>query len=81
VRVVNIHPDGHTRVPRYARGKIGTVELDQGVHIFADKNAHGTKEGQRLYSVQFGGDELWGANGNTLDLVRIDLWEPHLEPA
>ena len=79
VRVVNIHRDGHTRAPRYARGKTGTVELDHGVHIFADKNAHGTKEGQHLYSVQFGGDELWGANGNSLDLVRVDLWEPHLE--
>ena len=80
VRVVNIHPDGHTRAPRYARGKTGTVEFDHGVHIFADKNAHGTKEGQRLYSVQFDGDGLWGADGNSLDMVRIDLWEPHLEP-
>ena len=80
VCVVNIHPNSHTRVPRYSRGKIGTVEFDHGVHIFADKNAHGTKEGQHLYSVQFDGDELWGANGNSLDMVRIDLWEPHLEP-
>jgi nitrile hydratase len=80
VHVVNIHPDGHTRAPRYARGKTGTVEFDHGVHIFADKNAHGTKEGQRLYSVQFDGDGLWGADGNSLDMVRIDLWEPHLEP-
>ena len=79
VQVANIHPRGHTRAPRYARGKIGTVEIDHGGHVFADRNAEGVREGQRLYSVRFRGTELWGLDGHTGDSVRIDLWEPHLE--
>ena len=81
VRVININPLGHTRAPRYARGKVGTVALDHGVHIFADRNAEGVKEGQRLYSVEFDGRELWGEAGSARETVRIDLWEPHLEAA
>ena len=81
VRVVNINPMGHTRVPRYARGKEGTVVFDHGIHIFADRNAEGIKEGQHLYSVEFESGELWGDAGSACETVRIDLWEPHLEPA
>ena len=79
VRVANINPLGHTRAPRYARGKTGTIAFDHGGHIFADRNAEGVREGQRLYSVSFAGGELWGGTEKR-DSVRIDLWEPHLEP-
>jgi nitrile hydratase len=41
VRVRNEHPAGHTRAPRYARGHAGTVQRDQGVHVFPDTMAHG----------------------------------------
>lgn len=81
VRVVNIHPTGHTRAPRYTRGKLGRIELGHGVHIFADRNASGSKEGQHLYSVSFEGGELWGPDGGDQETVRVDLWEPHLESA
>lgn len=80
VRVHNINPFGHTRSPRYARGKVGTISLDHGVHVFADRSADGAKEGQRLYNVSFEGAELWG-DSEYHDIVRIDLWEPHLEAA
>ena len=36
VRARNIHPIGHTRLPRYARGKVGTIERDHGVFVFPD---------------------------------------------
>tara|TARA_B100000676_G_scaffold308287_1_gene368755 strand:+ start:4227 stop:4889 length:663 start_codon:yes stop_codon:yes gene_type:complete len=81
VRVGNINPLGHTRTPRYARGKVGTVVLEHGIHIFADRNAEGIKEGQHLYTVEFESCELWGDAGSAYETVRIDLWEPHLEPA
>lgn len=80
VRVRNLNPTGHTRAPRYARGKAGTVEVDHGVHVFADKNAHGTREGQHLYGVRFAARELWGPDAAPRDTVRIDLWDGHLEP-
>lgn len=81
VRVRNLNPTGHTRAPRYARGKRGVVEIDHGVHAFADKNAHGTREGQHLYGVRFTARELWGGEASKRDVVHIDLWDDHLEPA
>ncbi|MFQ5937275.1 MAG: nitrile hydratase subunit beta [Acidiferrobacterales bacterium] len=81
VRVRNHNPTGHTRAPRYARGKAGVVEIDHGVHVFADKSAHGVREGQHLYSVRFTARELWGAGAPAHDAVHIDLWDDHLEPA
>ncbi len=81
VSVRNINTTGHTRAPRYARGKVGIIQVDHGVHIFADKNAHGTKEGQHLYSVRFDANELWGEAATSKSAVYIDLWDDHLEPA
>src|ERR1700751_2557469 len=61
VRVCNLHPTGHTRLPRYARGKVGTIHRDHGVHVFPDTNAHSLGEKpQHLYSVRFAARELWG---------------------
>src|SRR5205823_10607924 len=61
VRARNINPVGHTRLPRYARGKLGTVVRDHGVFVFPDTNAHflGEKP-QHVYSVRFAARELWG---------------------
>lgn len=81
VTVRNLNPLGHTRAPRYARGKAGMVERDHGVHVFADKSAHGTREGQHLYSVRFTANTLWGTEAAARDRVFIDLWDDHLERA
>lgn len=82
VRARNLHPTGHTRLPRYARGKVGVVERYHGVHVFPDANAHGLGEQpQPLYSVRFEARELWGESAATRSAVYVDLWEAHLEPA
>jgi nitrile hydratase subunit beta len=74
--------DHHTRLPRYARGKIGHVEHVHGVHVFADAHAQGLGEQpQWLYTVVFGGRELWGNDGEPGLSVSIDAWEPYLEVA
>jgi nitrile hydratase beta subunit len=80
VRVRLGRTTGHTRAPRYARGRRGTIAMHHGIHIFADKNAHGTKEGQHLYSVRFDAADLWGAEAGKRGAVYIDLWDDHLEP-
>jgi hypothetical protein len=80
VRTRNTHPHGHTRLPRYARGRVGTIELVHGTHVFPDSNARFAGEDpQWLYSVRFTARELWGAD--TPDSVSIDAFEPYLEPA
>jgi nitrile hydratase beta subunit len=82
VRARNIHPTGHTRLPRYARGKLGTIEGDHGVFVFPDTNAHFLGENpQHVYSVRFAARELWGDRAAAQDAVYINLWDDHLEPA
>jgi nitrile hydratase len=82
VRARVMNPKGHTRLPRYARGRTGTVARVHGAHVFPDAHAHGLGEDpQWLYSVSFASTELWGEDGKDGDEVRIDLWEPYLEPA
>jgi nitrile hydratase subunit beta len=78
----NMNPKGHTRLPRYARGKIGVVTAEHGGQIFPDTNATFSGEGpERLYTVRFQATDLWGPNANPKDTVFIDLWEPYLEAA
>jgi nitrile hydratase beta subunit len=82
VRARNIHPAGHTRLPRYARGKLGAIDRDHGVHVFPDTNAHFLGENpQHVYSVRFAARELWGKQAAPHDAVYIDLWDDHLDPA
>jgi len=77
----NIHPAGHTRLPRYARGRRGVIERDYGVFVFPDTNAIGLgKKPQHVYSVRFAARELWGADASPRDSVFVDLWDDHLEP-
>jgi nitrile hydratase subunit beta len=82
VRAKNINPPGHTRLPRYARGKIGMVTRDYGVFVFPDTNAEfkGEKP-QHLYSVRFAARELWGDQAKPKDTVMIDMWDDYLEAA
>jgi nitrile hydratase len=80
VRALNINPTGHTRLPRYARGKRGRVEKVHGVFVFPDANAHGLGPSpQWLYLVRFSGAELWGRDGDQGLDVSIDAWESYLE--
>ncbi len=78
----NINPDGHTRLPRYARGKRGVIDRDHGVFVFADSNAHlQGEQPQHVYSVRFEARELWGEAASPRDGVYLDLWDDHLDPA
>ena len=82
VRARNINPVGHTRLPRYARGKLGIVQRDHGVFVFPDTEAHFLGENpQHVYSVRFAARELWGPQAAKTDCVYLDLWDDYLEPA
>lgn len=82
VRARNLHPAGHTRLPRYARGRRGIVERDHGAHVLPDSNARFDGENpQFLYTVRFAARELWGDEANPADTIHLDLWEDYLEPA
>jgi nitrile hydratase subunit beta len=81
VRTRNVHPTGHTRLPRYARGKAGVIDRFYGIDTLPDANAHGRGPApEPLYSVRFTAQELWGASAEPNQTVNIDLWESYLEP-
>ena len=82
VRALNLHPAGHTRLPRYVRGRAGVIVIHHGAHVFPDSNAHDKGEDPRhLYTVSFTAQDLWGPDARAGDSVRLDLWEPYLERA
>ena len=81
VRAKNINPPTHTRLPRYVRGRAGTIERVIGFHVFPDSNAQGAGENtQWLYTVRFDGPELWGEGTDPNVKVSVDAWESYLEP-
>jgi len=82
VRTRNIHPHTHTRLPRYARGRVGVIECVRGHHVFPDSVAIGEGENpQWLYTVLFESRELWGDSADPRSTVSIEAWEPYLEAA
>lgn len=82
VIVRNLNPKGHTRLPRYCRGKRGTIDRLRGTFVTPDTNAMGLGENpQPVYSVCFDARELWGAAAEPNQKVHLDLWESYLEPA
>ena len=69
----------HTRLPRYARDKIGTVEANRGCHVYPDSAAIGAGENpQWLYTVAFSARELWGEDADPTITVSIEAFEPYL---
>jgi nitrile hydratase len=82
VRAKNMHPATHTRLPRYARGRVGVVELVHGCHAFPDSVAIDQGDNpQWLYTVVFDSRELWGADADPTLTISIDAFEPYLELA
>ena len=79
VRTSRVDPQHHTRLPRYARGAVGTVTDLQGRHPLPDLRARRLpSEPEPVYSVAFAAQDLFGAGEHT---VTVDLWESYLRPA
>jgi nitrile hydratase subunit beta len=80
VVVRDMHPLGHTRVPRYVRGKRGIVVHVAPRFSFPDTAAHGlASRAEHTYHVEFLSSELWGDSGETNETVVVDLWDCYLE--
>lgn len=79
VRTRRADPPHHTRLPRYARGAVGTVLESEGEHPLADDRARGLASApQTVYAVRFTACELFGEGDH---VVTLDLWESYLEQA
>jgi nitrile hydratase len=81
VRARNIHPGGHTRLPRYVRGHVGVVTHVHGAHVLPDTNSAGAGESPEwLYTVRFSARQLWGERADATATVSVDAWDSYLEP-
>jgi nitrile hydratase beta subunit len=79
VRVREWHPPGHTRCPRYVRGKTGVVVRVDGIYSVPDVEAHGSaRRHEPTYSVRFDAADLW-RDGQRGVAVHVDLWDSYLE--
>ncbi len=80
VRAKVIHIENYTRLPRYIRGKVGTIVKDYGIYVFPDAVGMrlGTKP-QHIYSVRFTAQEVWGTDASAKDALYIDLFDDYLE--
>ena len=82
VRVLEFHPQGHTRAPGFCRGKSGRVLHVAPPFSFPDASAHGGElRKEHTYHVEFASRELWGDDGQDNDAVVVDLWDSYLEGA
>jgi len=82
VTVCRIHPAGHTRVPRYVRGKCGKVVHVAPKFSFPDAAAHGqAHRNEHTYHVEFDARELWADAAGPNETVVVDLWDGYLERA
>lgn len=81
VRASNIHPVGHTRLPRYVRGRKGVVVNHAGAEPLPELAAEGICAPQNLYMVRFEATELWGRDHEGHEAVYLELWDNYLEPA
>lgn len=82
VRARLLNPAGHTRLPRYVRGKTGVVERLIGRFVLPDTNSLGLgAQLEPVYAVRFRARDLWGEQASTRDTVCVDLWESYLRPA
>lgn len=82
VRARNLNSEGHTRLPRYVRGKVGTIVRNNGLYALQDTDTNGIWLGGRaqpVYTVRFTARELWGRQASPRDGVFVELWEDYLE--
>ena len=81
VRARDIHFDGHTRCPRYVRGRRGVILRVDGTASIPEIEAHRREQiPEHTYGVRFELVELWGDAADPNAVVHVDMYERYLEP-
>ncbi len=78
VRARTADRDGHTRLPRYARGHVGEIVEIRPAWPLPDEAVRGVVRAEPVYAVRFPAAGLWGSGSHS---VILDLWESYLEEA
>jgi nitrile hydratase len=80
VRIINTNPQGHTRLPRYLRGHIGTITAERGIFDFPDALA--ARQGRRpqpVYTVEFFAREVWGEHAAANDRLSAEIFQDYID--
>ena len=73
---------GHTRLPRFVWGNLGTVVSYSGTFPLPDTMAHGREVSiEPSYSVRFQGRDLWRSEAESNSSVVLDLYESYMDLA
>jgi len=80
VRVLRMHPPGHTRCPRYVRGAQGIVDAVRGTYPLPDDGPR-RREIEPVYSVAFSSEDVFGVGDEPAWRLYLDLQESYLEAA
>lgn len=79
VRAADAPHSGHHRIPRYARGRRGTVETVHPCFPVPDDVVAGIPhEPETVYSVRFEATSMWGSSAEPQVTIVIDIWERFL---
>ena len=82
VRVRDLQFAGHTRCPRYIRGRVGTiVRVDAPANVPELEAHRNEKVEEPTFGVGFAARELWGPQADPRATVHVDLYARYLEPA
>jgi hypothetical protein len=65
----------HSRTPRYVGDRVGAVSEDYGRHLLPSSVVRGQPVTERLFSVQFEAEQLFGSGDHR---VHVDLYESAL---
>lgn len=77
ITTCNVHRRTHTRLPRFARGKTGSIVRVHGMFAWPDSRAlRAGSRSQYVYAVRFDFAELWGEGEG--DAVVLDIWEAYI---
>lgn len=84
VRIKDVPPEAHTRLPGHLRGRTGTVtEVYEGAYAyFFSTGPDGIGDPMPCYAVAFQPADIWGkALSDARSTVYADLFEVYMEPA
>lgn len=80
IRAKNMHPIGHTRLPRYCRGKAGIIDFVYDYWRVDDTPPAGEDHAiEPLYRIKFEAKTLWGEEAEPNQVLYIDMFESYLE--
>mgnify|MGYP001157183200 FL=1 len=83
VQIIESHPPGHRRTPRYIRGKTGVIERVCGAFPNPEELAYGFDGSPErvLYRVKFKQIDVWpNYVGSNQDLIEMEIFEHWLIP-